>query len=422
MVISEPVFVSRRGWPGLLVLVALMLLVRPSVVTARPTSAFGKGLSPAAIRILQRVQRRIEKKQYRASLAELEKYRAGCRGKVPPLLDFVAGNLNFQLERFAAAAACYRRAVAAAPEFDEAREDLGVALLQAKRYREAVEVLLEAASRRPEKAEKLKYQAALGALYGEDFRLARRLLRELVAAASQPSAECLQALIQAELQLKLTGEAQVTARRLTDLYPGDEAHWRLLAEIALAAGYWREALSAYKVLAANHRLKAAEYRTLAGIYQQLELPEAAARAFEKYLSARPRPTSRELKTLIGLYRRAGRYDLALAAVGRLARLVADADRLAFLRGEILYQAGRWHEARRTFSRVVKLSDRKKDGLQHLLAGYCAWNENDFAAAARAWERAARYPALRRQALSLLDALKPWLEKDKKMSAAESGSG
>ena len=390
-------------------MVAVLLLALPSAAAARPTSAFQKGLTPGALRVLQRVQRLNEKEKYRDSLAEIEKYRKERQGKVPALVDFVAGNLNFQLDRYQPAAACYRRVIAAEPEFDEAYENLGAALLMLKRYKEAVKVLLEAASRRPEKAEKLRYQAALGALYGEDYKLARKLLADLVAKKTRPPADWLKALVQAELELKEKKAAARTAARLVDLYPEKEAHWRLYAQILLAAGKYRQALSAWKVLEANGQLKTEEYKQLAGIYQQLGLPGEAAAAFKSWLERSGKDGRKELETLVSLYRQAGEFDRALAVLDRLEKKFPADDGLHFLRGEILYQAGRWQKARQAFARVRKLSDEKRDGRQYLLAGYCAWNENDFKAAARAWQKAATYPHLRRRAAGLLQSLKPWLE-------------
>ncbi len=396
------------GKKWLLPLLVLVLLL-PSVAVAKPTSAFQKGLPPGAVRVLLRVQQLNEKERYRESLDEIEKYRKESQGRVPALVDFVAGNLDFQLEHYPAAAASYRRVIASEPEFDEAYENLGSALLMLKRYREAVKVLLEAAARQPQKAEKLKYQAAIGALYGEDYRLATKLLRELVRKKSRPPEDWLRALIQAELQLKHPGAAQKTALRLVDLYPEKADNWRLLAEISLTAGKCHDALSAYKVLQANGNLKSGEFKTLAGIYQRLELPGRAAAVWEEYLARQKAPARRDLEVVVSLYRQAGEYDRALAVLERLEKLAPNDDRLRFLRGEILYQAGRWAEARQAFSRVREFPNGKNAGRQYLLAGYCAWNENDFAAAARAWKQAATYPHLRRRASGLLKSLEPWLE-------------
>ncbi len=400
--------VKFHCWSLLLAAVTLLAVAAP--VAARPTSAFQKRLSPGSVRVLQKVQQLNEQEKYRESLAVLDQYRAERQGKVAPLVDFMAGNLSFQLDDYARAAAAYRRAIATAPDFDEAYENLGAALLMLKKYREAVKVLLEAAARRPEKAEKLRYQAALGALYGEDYRRARKLLAGLVEKKPRPPADWLKALLQAELELKQPAAAARTAARLVDLYPEKEEHWRLYAQILLAAERYRPALSAYKVLQANGQLKPDEYKVLAGIYQQLGLPGEAASAWEAYLEKSKSSADRkELESLVALYRQVGQFDRALEVVSRIAKLAPGDARLDFLRGEILYQAGRWKEARRAFNRVGKLPDAKQEGRQYLLAGYCAWNENDFPAAARAWQQAATYPKLRRRAAKLLKSLEPWLE-------------
>ncbi len=98
-------------------------------------------------------------------------------------------------------------------------------------------------------------------------------------------------------------------------------------------------------------------------------------------------------------------DKSLKTLDRLQKLDPDKD-TAFRRGKIYYHAGRYRKAYEVFTKLEKIAD--EDGYQHLLAGYCAWNENDFSAAATSWNKAANYPAWQERALKLLRTLKPWL--------------
>ncbi|MBN2706040.1 MAG: hypothetical protein JXR89_06350, partial [Deltaproteobacteria bacterium] len=79
---------------------------------------------------------------------------------------------------------------------------------------------------------------------------------------------------------------------------------------------------------------------------------------------------------------------------------------AWRRAQLLYRFGRYGEALPLLLGLNKLA--AEDGYQFLLAGYCAWNLNDFSTAARAWKKAAAYPAWSERARALNRRLEPWL--------------
>ncbi|MBN2809281.1 MAG: tetratricopeptide repeat protein [Deltaproteobacteria bacterium] len=378
-------------------------------VSAREAAYYQKELSPGASRVLMAMQECSRQGQYEKGLQQFRAYTSGSKSKAPVLLNFMAANLDFQLGQFGAAAQLYRLVVAAAPDFNVVYENLGMALMMAEQYKDAAEILLQAAALLPEKETQLKYQAAVAYLYGEDFIKARALLLALVSGLKPAPADWLKALLQVHWRLEQTREALAVAARLVDSYPEEIEHWRLYGQIALAAQAYETALSAYKVIEAAGRMTPAESRLLAGIYQQLQLPAAAAQAWERVF-AQVQPTRPELLTLIALYQQSGQIDNALKTLDRLEKIepAPDPDNtLAFRRAQILYRGGRYQEAYPLLTKIKKLNE--DDGYQFLLAGYCAWNENDFSGAAAAWRKAAAYAAWRERSLNLLQSLKPWLE-------------
>ncbi len=393
------------SFPAFFMLVFLLYFTGSSVVLAREASFYQKGLSPTASRLLFEMQELNRQGEYLKGLQSFEKFSAGRSKEPPVLLNFMAANLNFQLARYPEAVKLYSQVAAKAPEFDVVYENLGMALMLTESYQAAAVNLLKAAVLLPGKSQKFKYQAAIAYLYGEEFGKARGLLLELLAAVPAPPAQWLKALVQIHWRLAETKEALKVAARLVDSYPETLEYWRLYGQIALAAEAYQTALSAYKVLSADASISVSERKLIARIYQQLQLPEEAASAWERVF-VEQEASAQELDTLVALYQRSGQIDKALEALGRLQK-IAPEKYIALRRGKILYHAGRYREAYKIFVDLEKIVE--DDGYQHLLAGYCAWNNNDFPAAAASWNRAASYPAWQERAHNLLRTLKPWLD-------------
>ena len=396
---------SYLFFAALLSLVFSLFSTFPAAALAREVSFYQKELSPAALRLLFEVQELNRGGEYQKGLQRFEKFSMSHKKEPPVLLNFIAANLNFQLARYLESVKLYRRVLEKAPEFHIVYENLGMALMMTESYNAAAENLVKAAALLPKKRQKLKYQAAIAFLYGEDFSKARSLLLELLADNPEPPAGWLKAMIQIHWRLAETNAALQVAGQLVDGYPAAIKHWRLFAQIALSTGEYRTALSAYKVLQVDGRISAKEQKLVARIYQQLQLPEAASAIWERVF-AQSEPSRHELETLLTLYQQSGQVDKALKTLDHLQKLEPEVDN-TFRRGKILYHAGRYSEAYNLFTKIEKIAE--EDGYQHLLAGYCAWNENDFPAAATSWNKAANYPAWRDRSLHLLRTLKPWLE-------------
>ncbi len=395
----------------------LLLIILPAVISfsvgvalAEDAAFYQKGLSPAATSLLFTVQELSRAGKYRLAVQKIEQFNQGRTRDLPPLLGFVAGNLNFQLGNYHKSVNLYCQVVAAAPDFGQALENYGMALLQVEDYKEASRILLQAAEKVPKKSDQLKYKAAVAALYAGDYRRARSLLVALTATSAEtfsspPPAAWLKALIQVDWQLSDPQAALIVGERLVDLYPGEISHWRLYGQVAVAAGDWRKALAAYRVLQVEGHITIKERKLMAAIYQQLDLFTDAAEILTKVYSE-DEPEAQELKQLVSLYRQIGQTEKALKTLTRLQKLYPDPMNL-FMRGEILYAAGRYREAAEIFMALDKIPE--ENGRQFILAGYCAWNLDDFPAAASSWQQAAKYPAWQKQAQELLQTLKPWLK-------------
>jgi len=393
----------------LLIILSALLSFSAGVTSAEDAAFYQKGLSPAASRLLFTVQELSRAGKYRSAVQKIEQFNQGRTRALPPLLGFVAANFNFQLGNYHKSVSLYRQVVVAAPDFGQAFENYGMALLQVEDYKAASRIFLQAAEKVPKKSAQLKYKAAVAALYAGDYKRARTLLVALTATPaetlSSPPAAWFKALIQVDWQLSDPQAALLVAERLVDLYPDEISHWRLYGQVAVAAGDWRKALVAYRVLQVEGHITIKERKLMAAIYQQLDLFADAAEILTKVYIEKV-PAAQELKQLVSLYRQIGQTEKALKTLTRLQKLYPDPMNL-FMRGEILYAAGLYREAAEIFMALDKISE--DDGRQFILAGYCAWNLDDFPGAASSWQQAAKYPAWQKQAQELLQTLKPWLK-------------
>ncbi len=390
-----------------LFLTCCLLLLLPVSGQAREASFYQKGLTSGESRLLFDMQKMMNQGEFQQSLEQFDKFRRSHSQPLPPLLGFVAANLNFQLGNYQEAVKLYRRVVEKAPEFNQAYENFGLALLRVENYPEACRVFLKASEMLPEKRGSLRYKAAVAALYADNLKQAYVLLQAIISdlsPAAAPPAAWLKALVRVCWQLSEPRKAMAAALRLVDLYPEEIANWRLYAQVASAAGDYRKALSAYAVLETSGKFTAAERKQVVALYQQLGLFSEAARELEE-IYRETEPERQDLERLLALYRRSCETEKALQTLNRLQKLYPDAMN-PFTRAEILYAAGRYREALVIFLSLDKIKE--KDGRQFILAGYCAWNLDDFPAAAKAWQKAAQYSAWQNQARKLLQSLEPWL--------------
>lgn len=383
----------------------IVLLLTAAPLAAKEAGDYQAGLGPRSRALIQSMQESSRAGDFARGLKAFAATAGKKPAEQPVLVLFVAANLYFQAGDYAAAGPLYRTILKREPEFFVVYENLGQAEFMAGNYPAAAASLQKAAAFLPEKADRLFYQAAAALLYAEKPAGARDLLTRLVASRPRPPVSWLKALLQAHWRLKENQAALRVAERLVDQEPDQLENWRICAQLRMGAGDYRGALSAWKVVQSAGALKDDEYRLLAGIYQQLRLPAPAAVAWQAYLQ-RISPTTEDLENMVSLYVAAGKIEAALNALETLAPRLG-AQEAAWRRAKLLYRSGRYREALPIFLQLKKLA--AEDGYQFLLAGYCAWNLNDFQAAARAWRKAAAYPAWQERAQSLSRRLEPWLK-------------
>lgn len=426
--IDKPFIGSRKpyAWPGrrlsgalpiflfFIVLLAGWGMMFPDKTGASSLSrpSYQRELSPAANRVLVLAQSLISKNKQRQALAEIEKFRRQHSHNAYVLVEFMAGNLQFSLEQYLQAVDSYRRTLEMAPAYLPARENLGMAHLSLKQYRQAAECFALAVSLARQSDQKrldrlLEYAGTACLLTG-DYAGALPFFTELVEQRSSYEPATLQALLKIYFSLHRYQAAEELLVTMISRFPENAEYWQWLGQARLAAGNYGPALAAYKVLVTLKVPESRDLKTVAGLYQLLGVPSSAARVLGQLESPPYFLSAREMGQLIALYLEAGDYHQALQYLKKKQDRYPAAENL-LQQGEILYRAGHYQEAFTILEGIPLLP--QKQGYQFLLAGYCAWYAGDLPAARSVFSRAAQYHAYRDRSLKLLKTVDGFLTQE-----------
>lgn len=209
------------------------------------------------------------------ALEYLEKLRAlpGSSAR----FDFLIGNLHFQNDRKAQAAADFIKALEKFPDYRQAHANLAILYAQAGRHQEAVRHFAEA----------IRLGAADATQYGllgishlelENFTAAEQAFR--LAMVLGPDVKDWQTgLVRALYLQERFAEAAVLLERMIQENPADDSLWSLQASAHLGRKDLLAAAANYEVLDRMDKLQAAQLSTLGDIYVNEGLLEAAADAY-----------------------------------------------------------------------------------------------------------------------------------------------
>jgi tetratricopeptide (TPR) repeat protein len=203
------------------------------------------------------------------------------------------------------------------------------------------------------------------------------------------------------LSLKMEKKALAHAEALTREEPREAKWWKGLIHVNLALERYPEALAVFEVYGHLFALSHEEKKTLADLYLMTDLPERAIQILEDLLG-QTYDTDRVEKLAQG-YVGANRPEGVLPWIEKgLKRHPGDA-RLLILKGEALFNAGKYAEAVKALKGAVNRDE--THGRAWLLTGYAAWYGNDLSTAVSAMKEAAKFPGQRKQAQQALAELR-----------------
>jgi len=203
------------------------------------------------------------------------------------------------------------------------------------------------------------------------------------------------------MHLEMHADALALARALVEQAPTLAKWWKAKAHLHLNAQDYEPALTAMIVYGFLAPLSRNERQLLADLHLQVGTPGQAAPLYESILQAEG-ADKRVLTNLVTALRQIGRPDAALEQLERHSDSRHDPD-LLMLRADLLYGLERYADAADAY-RLAAEGNSRQAGQAWLMAGYAAWQIEDWRASHRAFERAAEFERQRQPALTAMRRL------------------
>ncbi|MBN2645084.1 MAG: tetratricopeptide repeat protein [Desulfuromonadaceae bacterium] len=417
------------------VLLSLALLVS---LVGLDTSA-ATALQPLTLREQQALitaQNQMAERHFDAALKSLAPFLA--RSPHHPLFDFSRGSLDLLQDRPAEALPWFVRTLEQDPDALSAWLNRAQCHYRLGQFGEAATAFERCFALQSPPQPQWRYNAALAWLQAGDHGQAEILLGQLLDEfADQIKPDWRAALVQSYLargradlaipQLEALSETTTdqTQRRWREILvhqylqlgrketaqrylerlvaeDGLEARWwRLLAHLHLESQQYHEGFVTLQVanllVAGDER----EQQLMADLCLQLGIPQQALERL-KALQASDPQDSRLLNRLATASLQCHQPQQALAWLEQIPAPQPDAVRE--LRAQLLFLLERYEEAGRAYRQLAESRSGPSAGSAWLLAGYAAWNREDWSGARQALQRASRYGKQQATARRLLEQL------------------
>jgi tetratricopeptide (TPR) repeat protein len=203
------------------------------------------------------------------------------------------------------------------------------------------------------------------------------------------------------MHLEMHADALALARALVEQDPTLAKWWKAKAHLHLNTQDYEPALTAMIVYGFLTPLSRDERQLLADLHLQVGIPGQAAPLYESILQAEG-ADKRVLTNLVTALRQIGRPDAALEQLELHPASRNDPD-LLMLRADLLYGLEQYADAADAYRLAAERNSRQA-GQAWLMAGYAAWQIEDWRASRRAFEQAAQFERQRQPALTAMRRL------------------
>ncbi len=319
-------------------------------------------------------------------------------GNLNAALEFVLANLHVRQDALPDAAARFEQALDKAPDFVEARRNLGRVLLLLERYPDAAAQFRLLALRPDADAE-------LFLLLGHtDFMDDKPVSAESAyrqALLRNPELDdASRGLVKALIRQERYQEAAALCRELLRRHPADAELWSLRANALLALDRSADAI---RTLETAHRLGSLDNHhqlTLADLYINAQQPEDALRLYRAVIGQSGIPAGAAIRAVRGflMLGDAVRARLILGETALAPDTLSPEDRQSVnrLQAEVALLESDYEQGREHLARVLEYDP--LDGRALLLSARIAAALGEPEEAAMTYERAARLPEVRVEAL------------------------
>jgi len=239
---------------------------------------------------------------------------------------------------------------------------------------------------------KLLYQASGIYYQAENFKEAKRVLTQLLASKGDYNPKWYEDMIAICLELNDWNQAEKWSKKFLDLEPEQHRYWRLLAQIRLDREEYKSAVSALEIAYRLENAKQNEWAELGDLYMYLNAPLMAIRCM-KTAYGNKIPNKKKIR-IAQLYARTQRFNKGIKYLDAAFRNSPSAQ-LLFEKGRMLYDAMQYEDAIAALKACTKMDP--KFGDAYILAGFSAWNINEFAKARTSFAGASTLPKFSAQA-------------------------
>ncbi|MBU1056032.1 MAG: tetratricopeptide repeat protein [Proteobacteria bacterium] len=428
--------------------IILVVLLLPVALHAGEHTEFKK--LPLAVRmVLSKINPMLEKKEYQHAEKTLQTFLArggplpesgeqDPRGYHHCEIYFTLGNCYLLQEQYKSAIKAYDRAVTRNTSHAFAWLNMAKACYELQQYSRAAHCFLKGYENAEEKNPEYLYFSAAANLMAKDYQRSIKVFELLLAAhtdavkpewkenlvhallADDQARRALpyirelahiytgdkqiqwqEILLYQYVQLNMSAEALDLALTLTGQAPTVEKWWKALVNIRLNDGQYEEALAALTMYAFLTPLTFEEKKLLADLSLQVGIPVKAVPVYETCL--KEKADKQILQHLAMTYLQLGNPETALEVMNKFRLTPEDKD-LMMLKGELLYALKQYDKAAEAY--LLAARDKgPKSGHAWLMAGYAAWQINDFPASRKAFTKASGYDREKKAAISALNQLK-----------------
>ncbi len=400
-------------------------------------SAFGERISYRLNLLLHKVDNLVGKKDFKGAIKILNEYKIKHGDKSHYLVFFFLGNCYAELGDLYYATENYKECIRNKPDFFSGWVNLARCYYRLKKYKKAAVSFLNAYKLSNPKDPELMFYHALSLFYAKKNKQAKRVLEYLVKKYGRksdlrwketlvhiylsdnqflmalPLVEELSEVLKEkerkrwqEIRLYLYMDLHMRKKAFDYLnsllkeYPLEVKWWKGLAHFYLQENNFRSALVALIIKGFIQPLTPQEVRVVADLFMGLDVPDKAIDFYKSLIThSKPRDIT-IFKHIARCYLRMYRPEDALKWINLALSKHEDFNTL-MLKGNVLYELGRFEEAARVFQLAAQKGQHKNNGQAWLMAGYAWLNADKLNNARRSFKKALKYAKYKNTARRIL---------------------
>jgi len=359
-------------------------------------------LPKEAIKAMYLAQQALQDKKFNNAITALTEYMKVAQEAIPLQAYQMLGYAWYEKKEPEQTRKVYEKAHKAYPTNAEMLQNYTILTYETGNLLKAGQLFEKLYRLKGSKDKKILYQASGIYYQSENFKEARRVLKELLTSKGKPEHRWYDDMIAICIELKDWKHAEKWAKIFLDKQPGQAKYWRLLAQMRLDREEYKSAVSALEIAYRLKKAQSSEWAELGDLYMYLNAPLMAIRCL-KTAYGKDIPHKQKIK-IARIYARTQRFDKGIEYLNKAYKAKPD-PQLLFEKGRMLYDAMEYKKAIAALEECTQKDP--KFGQAYILAGFAAWNMNDFVKARSSFAGASTLPKFRTQAndaVTVLDDL------------------